>query len=80
MSMKSESALSQILGALAMIAIFGFLTWLQIERIEKESYWVIFRIWFIPIPAILLTGLGILGGVVLFFQGISSGFKSLFRR
>ena len=25
---------------LSIIAICGFLTWLQIERIDKESYWI----------------------------------------
>jgi len=74
-SKKSESALSQILGGLAIIAICGFLTWLQIERIDKESYWVIFRVWFIPVPVILITGLATLGGIVLLFQGIIAGLR-----
>lgn len=74
-SKKSESALSQILGGLAIIAICGFLTWLQIERIDKESYWIIFRVWFIPVPVILVTGLATLGGIVLLFQGIIAGLR-----
>mgnify|MGYP001058704952 CR=1 FL=1 len=74
-SKKSESALSQILGGLAIIAICGFLTWLQIERIDKESYWIIFRVWFIPVPVILITGLATLGGIVLLFQGIIAGLR-----
>jgi len=74
-SKKSESALSQILGGLAIIAICGFLTWLQIERIDKASYWIIFRIWFIPVPVILITGLATLGGIVLLFQGIIAGLR-----
>lgn len=74
-SKKSESALSQILGGLAIIAICGFLTWLQIERIGKESYWIIFRVWFIPVPVILITGLATLGGIVLLFQGIIAGLR-----
>jgi len=74
-SKKSESALSQILGGLAIIAIRGFLTWLQIERIDKESYWIIFRVWFIPVPVILITGLATLGGIVLLFQGIIAGLR-----
>jgi len=74
-SKKSESALSQILGGLAIIAICGFLTWLQIERIDKESYWIIFRVWLIPVPVILITGLATLGGIVLLFQGIIAGLR-----
>lgn len=86
-STKSEDSLGQIFGGLAMMAIFGFLTWLQVGRIAKESYWIIFRIWFIPIPVILLTGLAtlvggllLLQGIALLLQGIASKLKSLFRR
>ncbi len=79
-STKSADSLRQILAGLTMMLIFGFLTWLQIERIAKESYWIIFRVWFIPIPAVLLTGLGTLVGGVLLFQGFASKLKSLYRR
>lgn len=79
-SKNAESPVGQILGGLAMIAIFGFLSWLQIERINKESYWIIFRIWFIPIPAMLLTGIGTVAGVVLFFQGVFTGLSKVFRK
>jgi len=79
-STKSGESLGQILGGLVMMAIFGFLTWLQVERIAKESYWIIFRIWFIPIPVILLTGLVTLVGGLLLLQGIASKLISLFKR
>jgi hypothetical protein len=72
MSKNSSNSWERILIGLAIIAIFGFLSWLQIKRINEESYWIIFRIWFIPIPAMLLTGIGTLVGIVLFFQGIFS--------
>ena len=76
---KSEGSMGLMLGGLVMMAIFGFLTWLQIERINEESYWIIFRVWFIPIPIILFTALGSLGGLVVFFQGLVSGFRNLLR-
>lgn len=77
---NTENATGLILGGLVMIVIFGFLTWLQIERINKDSYWVIFRLWFIPIPAILLSGIGAVGGIVLFFQGIFASLSNVFHK
>ena len=68
----SENGLGKILAGLIIIIIFGLLTWYQIGRISRESYWVIFRIWFIPVPALLITGVGIIGGFILIFQGIVS--------
>jgi hypothetical protein len=75
-----KSSIEKILIGLALIAVFGFLSWLQLERISNESYWIIFRIWFIPVPAMLLTGVGTLGGAVLFFQGVFTGLCKMFRR
>jgi hypothetical protein len=77
---KSESSIGQIFGGLALFAIFGFLTWLQVGRITKESYWIIFRIWFIPVPVIFLTGIATLGGIVLFFQGIFNSVSAISRK
>ncbi len=77
---EPENSWGLILGGLVMIAIFGFLTWLQIQRINEDSYWIIFRIWFIPVPVIILSGIGTLAGMVLFFRGISAGLASLFRK
>ena len=57
-SNKSEGSTGMIMGGLAMMANFGFLTWLQIGRISEESYWIIFRVWFIPVPIILVTAAG----------------------
>ena len=79
-SNNSNDAMGLILGGLVLIALFGFLTWLQIVRINKDSYWVIYRLWFIPIPAILLSGIGTVGGVVLFFQGISASLSKVFHK
>ena len=67
---NSENDLGKILAGLIMIIIFGLLSWYQIGRISRESYWVIFRVWFIPVPALLITGVGIIGGFILIVQGI----------
>jgi hypothetical protein len=53
----------RIFGIMALTTLFGFLTWLQIVRIQKESYWIIFRVWFIPIPVIIITALLTLFGI-----------------
>jgi len=72
---KPDDGLVKILAGLVMIVIFGFLTWYQVGRISSESYWVIFRIWFIPVPAIIITGAITIGGFVLLFQGVVSRFR-----
>ncbi len=77
---ESENGLGKILAGLLMGIIFGLLTWYQIGRISQESYWVIFRIWFIPVPAILITGAGTIGGFILLSQGIVSKCRTLFNR
>jgi hypothetical protein len=77
---RQEGSIGMILGGLAIMAVFGLLTRWQIERINDESYWIIFRVWFIPIPIVIITALGTLGGLVLFFQGLRAGFHNLSRR
>ena len=74
----SENGLGKILAGLIIIIIFGLLTWYQIGRISRESYWVIFRVWFIPVPVLLITGAGTIGGFILIFQGIVSKCRRLF--
>ena len=77
---EPENAWGIILGGLVMISVFGLLTWQQIQRINKESYWIIVRIWFIPVPVIILSGIGTIGGIVLFLRGISRSINKIFRR
>ena len=77
---NSENDLGKILAGLIMIIIFGLLSWYQIGRISLESYWVIFRVWFIPVPALLITGVWIIGGFILIFQGIVSKCRRLLIR
>jgi hypothetical protein len=69
---KQSNPLNKILIGIALVLIFGLLTWLQVERIAEESYWMIIRIWFIPIPVILLTTLGIVFGGFLIYKDIFS--------
>ena len=66
---RGRNGLWKLLGSVLMFLVFLVLTWLQIARFLEESYWMIFLVWFIPIPAILLTGAGML--LALYFFGIT---------
>ena len=59
-----------IWGSLLIVGVCGLLTYYQMIRIGKESYWVIFRVWFIPVPAIFLTGFGTLVGLISFISAL----------
>ena len=74
-SKQDDSPAFAILIGIGLVTVFGLLTWLQVARIAEESYWVIFRVWFIPVPAVLLTGLGTVGGLAVILQGLASWFR-----
>jgi tetratricopeptide (TPR) repeat protein len=67
----TKKRLGKILGGLFIVVLFGVLTAVQIGRIQDEGSWVIYYLGCIPIPAILLTGLAILGGLISIFQAFS---------
>ena len=55
-----------------MAATFAALTWYQARAIDERGYWVFFRQGVIPVPAITLTSLGTLVGLVLFLSAFFS--------
>ena len=52
------------------LLLCGLLTWWQVVRIHQESYWVIFHLGGLPIPAIGLTGYGCMAGVILVVKAL----------
>ncbi len=72
-------ALWKLIGSALVFLVLFTLTWLQISRFFNESYWVIFRVWFIPIPAVLLTIVGMLLAANYFRLTLAAVFKGIRR-
>jgi len=69
----------KLLGSLVFSVVFLGLTLLQAFEVADTSYWVIFRVGFVPVPVILLTVAGML--VAIYYFIISRGaMKEVIRR
>ncbi|MBM3997069.1 MAG: hypothetical protein FJ303_23400 [Planctomycetes bacterium] len=65
---------SAVFFGVLVIAVCAALTWYQFEWIATKIYWISFRLVFIPISAIGLTGFGVLvGGVILVSGFVDQG-------
>ena len=76
---RGRNVLWKLIGSAIMFSIFLVLTWLQISRFLEESYWVIFRVWLVPIPVIIFTGAGMLLSVYFFSISLGAVIQTLRR-
>lgn len=60
----------KMLSGIGAFAIGGVITALQVLWWSRGSAWVIFRVWCIPVPLIVITGCVAIAGIVLFFKGL----------
>lgn len=71
MGQRWEPKWSEIGIGFVCLALFGGLTWWQISLVDRGTAWVVFRLWMIPIPAIVLTALGSLAGMIVLVKGLA---------
>jgi hypothetical protein len=67
MRQKRKEAL---FGGLALLAFGGGSTAWQIARWNSERTWVILRVWFFPIPWVLITAVLAVAGFIILLRGI----------
>ena len=59
-----------LLGGIGAFAIGGAITALQILWWNHGRAWIIFRVWFIPVPLIVITGIISIAGIFVFIKGL----------
>jgi hypothetical protein len=66
----NEKRKENLLGGVITFAVAGAMTAWQILRWNHERAWIIFRLWFIPVPFILITGIAVVVGLFYFIRGV----------